>query len=397
MTEPRTLARNATVEDLVAILRTNQARKLDVVVPASKIRSEGGVLVVSDMQELTNNGVTTVDGHYLPTTIADDQIGEKLGIPPGYLSTMRTKRVDLYDLNVNGWLHGCPQVVERNNTLYYKPAEPDQRNFLLRLFRPGDDGELGVARAVLSDNYKRIEDLDTLMTVLEGIREAGVQAQVHSADLTDRRMYVRLIAPAITAMATTLLRNYRSPFSGAAGIEDPIVFAGLEASNSEVGHGAFQVAPYILIKVCKNGMSVRNKAIRAQHLGQKLEVGQIDWSEATKEKNLALVQSMTVDAIRSFLSADWLEKTLAEIESKCAVEVAKPEETIKVVAQKLRYTEAQQDDILRMFIRGGDLTTGGVMQAVTASAQNQADADKAADMEGDALRVLDLAVANARL
>ena len=397
MTEPRTLARNATLEDLVAILRTNQARKLDVVVPASKIRSENGVLVVSDMHELTANGVTTVDGHYLPTAIADGQIASKLEIPPGFLSMLRTKRPDLYDSNVNGLLHGTDQAVLRGGAIHYKPATPDPRNFLLRLFRPGDDGELGVARAVLSDSYKAIEDLDVLMTALEGVRDTGVQIQIQAADLTDRRMYVRFIAPEINAMAMTLLKRYRSPFNGAAGIDDPITYAGIEIGNSEVGHGAFSVAPHILIKVCTNGMTVRDKAIRAQHLGQKLEVGQIAWSEATKAKNLELVRSMTADAIKSFLSVEWLENTIAEIENKSEVEIAKPAETIKVVAQKLRYTEAQQDDILAMFIKGGDLTAGGVMQAVTASAQNQADADTAADMQADALKVLELAVANARI
>ena len=393
MTAPRTLARNASLEDIVAILRTNQARKLDVVVPASKIRSENGVLVVSDMLDLTGGGVTTVDGHYLPTAIADAQIGEKLGIPGPYLATMRDKRPDLYDKNVNGWLHGNAGPRGDENWPLYPP---DPRNFLLRLFRPGDDGELGVARSLLSDAYKPIEDLDVLMTTLEGVKEAGVTTQITAADLTDRRMYVRFIAPQVNAMAMTLLRRYRSPFSGAAGIDDPITYAGFEVSNSEVGHGAFSIAPYIMIKVCKNGMTVRDQAVRAQHLGQKLEVGQIKWSDATQAKNLDLIRAKTVDAIRAFLSTEWLEKTIADIEGKSEIEVTKPEETIKVVSQKLRYSEAQQDDILRMFIKGGDLTTGGVMQAVTASAQNQKDADVAADMQADALRVLDLAVANAR-
>jgi hypothetical protein len=43
------------------------------------------------------------------------------------------------------------------------------------------------------------------------------------------------------------------------------------------------------------------------------------------------------------------------------------------------------------FIRGGDITAGGVMHAVTSAAQIQDDADTAYEMESAALRALDLA------
>jgi hypothetical protein len=62
-----------------------------------------------------------------------------------------------------------------------------------------------------------------------------------------------------------------------------------------------------------------------------------------------------------------------------------------VVSQRLRFTDAQQHDILSCFIRGGDVTAGGVMHAVTAAAQAQDDADTAHEMESAALRALDIA------
>ena len=71
--------------------------------------------------------------------------------------------------------------------------------------------------------------------------------------------------------------------------------------------------------------------------------------------------------------------------------VADPQETIETVSARLRFTDAQQHDILDHFIRGGDLTAGGVMHAVTSAAQIQDDADTAHEMESAALRALDLA------
>lgn len=380
MTAPATLARNADLPDLVAILRTNHARKLDVVAPVSAIRADQGRLVLSGTGvELTTDGVTTTDGTYQPTAICDGGLADRLGIPPGYLTGLRHKHIDLYDRNINGWLT--------------HPSNQD-KHYLVRCFR-SDDGGIGVGRAFLSNSYKPIENLDVLMTVLEGIGTVGVDVEIAGCDLTDRRMYVKIVSPQVTALAPTLLRAYRSPFSGDRGADNPVVFAGLQVTNSEVGHGAFQIAPTITIQVCKNGMTVTREAVRAQHLGGKLEPGTIVWSDETQAKNLELIKAKTADAVRAFLSEKWLQRQIDRIEQTSNIEVKQPEETVKVVAEKLRYTEAQQNDILRMFIKGGDTTAGGVMQAVTASAQNQTDADVAADMEGDALRVLELAAAHA--
>ena len=46
---------------------------------------------------------------------------------------------------------------------------------------------------------------------------------------------------------------------------------------------------------------------------------------------------------------------------------------------------------LTHFIRGGQLTAVGILQAVTSVAQTLDDADTASDLEAQALRVMDLA------
>jgi hypothetical protein len=73
------------------------------------------------------------------------------------------------------------------------------------------------------------------------------------------------------------------------------------------------------------------------------------------------------------------------------VRVADPENTIKVVAQRLRFSEEQQRDILAHFIRGADLSAGGVMHAVTSVAQTTEDADAAYEMEAHALTAMQVA------
>ncbi|MGO9077853.1 MAG: hypothetical protein ACLQDY_02270 [Streptosporangiaceae bacterium] len=64
-----------------------------------------------------------------------------------------------------------------------------------------------------------------------------------------------------------------------------------------------------------------------------------------------------------------------------------------MAGRKLRFTDGQQAAILDHFIRGGDVTAGGVLHAVTSAAQAQAGPDAAWEMESAALRALDLAAA----
>lgn len=385
MTAPQTITRNANVQDLVEILKSQQPRKYDVVVPVGKIRSVDGILVIQGAEAVLDaDGVTAADGQYLPTGICDGGIADRVGqdLTAKYLGTCRQKNIALYDQNVNGWL---------------QHADNAAKKFLIRCFKDLESPlGLGVARAFLSDSYKIIDHFDVLMTILDAVRSTGVECKIVAADLTDRRMYIRFESEAVAVNALELVRNYRSPFNGKSGADLPMMFAGFEVSNSEVGHGAFSIAPRVILQVCNNGMTSRADQVKAQHLGGKLaQEGEIVWSDATQEKNLELIRSMTIDAITQFLSTEWLEKHLARLSREAGVEVKKPDAVIKQISTKLRYTEAQADDILAMFIKGGDLTAGGVMHAVTASAQNQTDADLAADMEADAQKVLALAASYA--
>ena len=120
-------ARNATLEDLAALLRDQQARKVDIVAPAAAIRAQGARLVVDGTEPVLGpDGVTVTAGAYAPTDVCDQGIADKLGIPAAYLRKLREQKPDLYDANVNGWLAG------------------DDRRFLLRCLR-GENGRRGGA------------------------------------------------------------------------------------------------------------------------------------------------------------------------------------------------------------------------------------------------------------
>jgi hypothetical protein len=365
-------ARNATIEDLVALLREQQARKIDVVAPAAAIRSEGGLIILDGTDPvLGRDGVSMSSGAYRPTEVCDAGIADKLGIPVAYLRKMRGSRPGLFDANVNGWLAG------------------DDRSFLVRCLR-GEDGGTGVARAWVSDGYKTIDHLDTLMAVFDGIRAARQPVVIDSCDLTERRMYVRVRCEAVQVLAPALLSGYTSPFTGARGTDNPVVFAGFAVTNSETGCGAATITPRLVAQVCANGMTITRDVVRAVHLGERMEEG-IRWSGDTQDRQLALVTAKARDAVAAFLTPAYVEKAVRGLEEKTGHAVRDAAKTVELVSGRLRYSEAQQAEILDHFIKGGDLTAGGIMHAVTSAAQVQADGDAAWDLENSALDALSLA------
>jgi hypothetical protein len=367
--------RNATLPDLAGRLERQQQRKVDVVAPASAIRAQGGLLVVDQAESrISAEGVTSVAGVYEPTGVCEGGIADKLGIPLAYLRRMRAEAPELYDANVNEWLGR------------------DERRFLVRALS-AQDGEAGQARAFLSNGYKIIDNMDVLTAVLDGVHQAGVGVEISSCDLSDRRMYVRLKAPQIRAHAPYLLRNYRSPYNGRSGAENPTVFAGLVISNSETGCGSLSFTPQLTIEVCDNGMTMTKDVVRSVHLGAKLDEGRVQWSDDTQRKTLAVYTAQARDTVRRFLDRDYVEAEIRQIEKSSGAPVADVEESIKSVFKTLKFTEEQRKGILDHFIRGGDISAGGVLHAVTSYAQSIEDPDDAHELGAQGIRAMELAAA----
>lgn len=382
-----TTTRNATLNDLAQLLTQQDARKLDVVAHASQVTAlpNGNIRIAGTEPVLDDDGVTMTAGEYRPTSVFESGVAAKLDIPSRYLRRMRTDRPDLWAGNINGWMHGS-RVRRTADGATSQQYPGDDRRFLLRCFK-GDDGQPGIARAFLSDSYKAIDNLDVLLAAMDGVRAAGVEVDVHSCDLTDNRMHVRMHAPQIAAMAPTLLRGYRSPFTGESGTDNPVVFAGLRIGNSETGGGAFSIAPELRVLVCKNGMTMNVDAIRSVHLGGKLEEGIIRWSDATQMQAKELVKSKTADAVRTFLDADYLQSAITRLERRAGEEVRNVEE-VQVLARSQGVSQAEVDGMLEFFVKGGQMTRGGVANALTAYSQTLDDADAAAELDVKAVRLL---------
>lgn len=381
--------RKTDFETLLATLDEQQERKVDVVVPAANLAFGGGNLRVlrSDLEpELTEDGVKSPVQAYAPNDVFDDGLSAKLGFPRAYLRKLREQGwTDIIDGTMNALVHG-----KRSGADEWM-REPEARRFLVRALKDADGQPVGTARALLSDKYKIVDHVETLRAALSGMRDAGLGAEnITQCDLTARRMYVTVEVPEIRHQAATLLKDYVSPFTGNRGADNPIVHAGFVLGNSETGDGTFFLYPRIVAEVCTNGMTIKKDvgALTQRHLGARLDDGLVDYSNETREQNRRLIMSMARDTVRTFLSEDYLSSVVRKLEEKAAEPVTKPERAIKEVTQKLEIP-ALYDDVLAHFIKGADLTRGGIMHAVTAAAQSdKIDADTAFRMEDRATAML---------
>ncbi|WP_019930705.1 tyrosine-type recombinase/integrase [Nocardia sp. BMG111209] len=150
-----TAVRHADLQDLVGLLQRQQTAKVDVVLPATAVTAHDSLLTVSGaLPILGEGGVTDVDGAYRLTGPAESQLAARLEIPGRYLRRLRSDdRLDLWDTNVNGLLHGRPGA---------RIAVGEQQLLLLRLFTSPEPGWPGIVRAVLSQRYGIINHLDVL-------------------------------------------------------------------------------------------------------------------------------------------------------------------------------------------------------------------------------------------
>lgn len=392
MTLPSTTARNASLIDLSALLSEQQAHKHDVVAPADQLVFLDGHLDLEGMP-------------FRLTDIADQGLASRLDMPVKYLRRLRAERPDLFDANVNGWFSGWDHGLPQHPYAMFQAAEPDPRSFLVRTFK---NEESGICRAFLSNSFRIMDNLDVLTAALEGVRETGAEVQVEGCDLSERRMRIRLACPDIRAFAPVLLAGYRSPWNhGAERIEhwddadqlrtrfntpdeDPILFAGIEISNSETGGGAFQIVPRIVVKICRNGMTVTKDAMRSVHLGSKMDDGIINWRHDTLEANVELVRKQARDAVSTYLDQSYLDTKVRELEAMSGRPVTEPDKVIERVTKQLRISDERRVDVLTHFIMGGQLTSMGVANAITSVAQTVSDPDEAADLEALAIPAMEL-------
>jgi hypothetical protein len=108
--------------------------------------------------------------------------------------------------------------------------------------------------------------------------------------------------------------------------------------------------PRLVVQVCRKRLTIARDAMRAVHLGEPLDEGMVTWSDNTRDKALALITAKTTDAVAAYPDPSYVQRVLAAIEKDAGRPMTDPQEAIRTVSQRLRFTDAQQRE--RAVVRG---------------------------------------------
>jgi predicted regulator of amino acid metabolism with ACT domain len=321
-------------------------QKKDYILPSSSITFNGTLFEVKKKTKIEV---------YQPTDHFHSQVSEKLNIPKAYYDRMKTSQPMLLKENINTWF------------------KSNEQNYMMRTY----EGAQNISRALLSDRYTLIDNYDVLYTAMEAIKATGVNVVIESAEASETKLYIRVSCPDVEIKAPQLLKEYRSP-SGGVGAG---VISGFVITNSEVGNGSFQIMPRAVVLACRNGLTFKKDAFRKVHLGEQLSTD-INWSTKTISKNMELVCSQVIDAVKQYLSKDYLEKVIDNITTTAILEPLEyPIDAVRNVCKEYSISEERKNSILDYFVKGADTRGIGVTQALTFEAHRQGNPDVQHDTE----------------
>ncbi len=341
-------------DDIVALaeeLKRLKESKIDVVASTT------------DLKAVPNETNVKLDvpgfGQYPLTRHGHEQVAEKTGIPFRYYEKCMDRGFfDLVATNVNRWMG----------------VDADKR-----LVRIAD----GHVRALLSDRYRVMDNYDLAFLTMERAQEHG--AVVQRCDLTELRMYVKLIGPE----AREFLEF--TPEEKAAHtwhkVENPdTVVPGLVISNSEVGEGRFTVEPFVFREACSNGLILENTIYKV-HLGSRMELGEIVFTDETRRKADDALWSETRDVIDATFDTKVFKAVIAKLRDAREHKIEKPKEVLDAVVADLEIPQERREDLVRYFAKEGE-TVFGLVNGITRLAQDMPNYEDQIRLERAAGKIL---------
>lgn len=294
--------------------------------------------------------------------IAHAQIAEHTKVPKNYYDRMLAEEPALLADNINTWLHKNPSK---------------------RMVRTLD----GHARAYLSDSFRPLDNFDMLEACLPKLLDRGVE--VMSCQVTDTKLYLKVVDKRIQRDIPTGRR-----LGDGSHVFFDTASPALVLSNSEVGWGAMTVQTSVYTHMCTNLCVVKERSKRTMHLGAKADIGEDIYkllSDDTRQKTDEALWGQIRDVVGSAFDLALFDATVAKIgEAAQDVIEADPVKVVEVTAKKFGLSDGERGGILANLIKGGDLTRYGLHAAITRTAEDLPDYDRASHFEQLGGKVIEL-------
>ena len=329
-------------EVLVELDRQNKAKQ-DFISPAQ------GMRLREDGRTFEINHLTTNQQEVFGTiSLFHRQVASALGIPAKYYDLMQAQKPELLAENVNSWFADKPSSY---------------------MVRSMDYGAGQVARALLSERYRRIDNMEITTSVLP-LFAGNDQYEVMSCEVTENRLYLKVV-------------NHRLEMEVRKG---DIVQAGVMISNSEVGLGAVSIQPLVYRLVCTNGMVVNDMGERRHHVGRQAKAVEDSfalYSDETMEAEDKAFLLKLRDTTMAAIDESRFSQVVGRLQESMAVPITgKVQDVVQLTAQSYGINAEEQEGILKYLIEGGDLSLYGLSNAVTRASQDVVSYDRATTLEG---------------
>lgn len=346
--------------ELVKKLTELDKTRMDIVAPTTDMRArvqyphidseangEKGELRLDFTEIMPEDHELSSKAHSMPLTAwGHRQIAEKCGIPIRYYEKLRDAGLlKLAADNINGWV--------------------DQRD---RRFIRTQGGHV---RAFLSDKYRVLDHMQVIKAAGEEAAQYG--AKVAKCELTDTRLYMKLIVPHSIAE----IRQGDKLVQG-------IVF-----SNSEVGAGSFRAEPFAMRLICKNGMIGMDTFSRI-HLGSKMDEG-IWKSSDTENLETQTIYSQVKDLVKATFDPVQFNIWMDHLKQTTEVKLNKPSDAVRNIVTEYKIPEFKTEEIMNALVSEGDPTQYGLINAITATANKTESIENRIDLQriGGELSVLE--------
>lgn len=282
-------------------------------------------------------------GPVVPNSHAHEQIAAQLKIPVKYYRRMLAEQPDLLTHNVNRWLGEIPAR---------------------RMFRVRQDENIGVARAYLSDRYRRLDNLELAESFIPMMADPDSGWNIHQCGLTSIRMHIEAVFPNLT---------------GEVRVGDAVALA-VKISSSEVGSGALSVQLGVHRLICSNLMIVPKWSQRQVHLGRTQDEFIALLSDETIRKEDQLIIDKMRDVVTGMADTDRFQELLATMTDSAAAQVNNPIAATEILGRNLSLTDGEVRIVQNQMVKGGDASMWGLTNALTATARDL-DFERKAELE----------------
>ena len=360
--------------EVLAELQQQNKMKRDYVAPARAFRLEdNGETFTLSRNDGTQEKFDTTD-------LFHRQIGSTLEIPAKYYDQMRKRKPELLARNVNAWFEDREQNYMIRAMRYEEytgatGAIADVRTSDGRTISDISPQNPSVARALLSDRYRRIDNMEIATDVLP-LFAGQADMEIVSSAVTESRLFIKVV-------------NHKLEQEVKPG---DVVQAGVVISNSEVGLGAVSVQPLIYRLVCSNGLIVSDFGERRTHIGRAVEAADEKYniySDETREAEDKVLLLKLRDATRAALEearfAQIVNKLRDSTEAKITGHVP---DVVELTSKAYGLNQGEQESILDYLIAGGDLSLYGLSNAVTRASQDVESYDRATTLENIGWQVI---------